>query len=422
MARKNTKKIIISAIFAISFFFCASFWLVDAPLVFADDDELTEEEKEELEEEQEEAEEKIEEYEEKLEEAEQEKAKDVQKQVVISNQISQINSNINVLEGKLSESEQELSRLELEIKRQEEEIAESKRKIASILRSVNQADLEARLAFLGKENSLAEYFIAVDTLGQLEGELQEYMEKVRQEKSQLEGKKKEEEDVIVIHNDQKGTLESERAKKNVVLSQTQSEIDKHNATIGEIQSKLNKVQRELSALLGEGYDAEDIEDAVKYASKKTGVRKDFLMGMLVVESDLGRYTGGCDYKESRMSSYRKKLFKEICEELDYNYKKMKVSCPPSGYVGTGGAMGVAQFMSDTWMGYKDIVASRTGHDPPDPWDLTDGVMAMASKLANDGATKKSGECRAAMRYLGGSHQWYCDKVKYWADHYEKLID
>ena len=137
-----------------------------------------------------------------------------------------------------------------------------------------------------------------------------------------------------------------------------------------MNAKLSKLRSELSSLLGKSYNAKDIEDAAKFASKMTGVRKNFLLGMLVVESDLGRFTGGCTATESRMSSNRLKLFKDICEELDYNWKKQKVSCPPKSYKGTGGAMGVAQFMSDTWMGYKSSIASATGHNTPDPWSLT----------------------------------------------------
>jgi len=125
---------------------------------------------------------------------------------------------------------------------------------------------------------------------------------------------------------------------------------------------------------------------------------------------------------------RKDLFEEIIDELDYDEDEVKVSCNPSSYVGTGGAMGVAQFMSDTWMGYKSEIASTTGHDPPDPWSLADGVSAMAIKLARvPGVTKhkESSECDAAKLYLSGttssSYNWYCDRVFYWADNYEKLI-
>ena len=197
---------------------------------------------------------------------------------------------------------------------------------------------------------------------------------------------------------------------------------------------MSKLKGELSSLLNDGYDTDDIKDAIKYASKKTGVSKGFLFGMLSMESGLGRYTGGCYYKESNMNNARKKYFKEICEDLDYNYKKQKVSCPPKSYAGTGGAMGVAQFMPDTWMGYRGKIASATGKKVPDPWDLFDGVMAMAIKLDNDGADK-SGKVKitnpcndkkvkvdwedyAAMRYLG----WSCYAYTNYAPAIQNLKD
>jgi hypothetical protein len=135
-----------------------------------------------------------------------------------------------------------------------------------------------------------------------------------------------------------------------------------------------------------------------------------------------------------MSGTRATIFKSICKELDYNYEKQKVSCPPSGYKGTGGAMGVAQFMPDTWSGYKSSIAGVTGHNPPDPWSLTDGVTAMALKLAKvSGVTehKKSAEAKAYCIYLaGGNWAAYCDskgvdygaKVLYWADNYEQKLN
>ena len=132
--------------------------------------------------------------------------------------------------------------------------------------------------------------------------------------------------------------------------------------------------------------------------------------------------------------WRKSIFEEIVDELGYDEDKKKVSCNPSSYVGTGGAMGVAQFMSDTWRGYEDKIASVTGNNPPDPWDLFDGVMAMAIKLKNDGADK-SGDVRitnpcddkkkyvdwedyAAMKYLG----WSCYALTNYAPAIQNLKD
>jgi membrane-bound lytic murein transglycosylase B len=133
--------------------------------------------------------------------------------------------------------------------------------------------------------------------------------------------------------------------------------------------------------------------------------------------------------------WRKDIFEEIVDELGYDEDDKKVSCNPSSYTGTGGAMGVAQFMSDTWSGWKSRIASATGNKTPDPWDLFDGVMAMALKLEEDGAAK-SGDVRivnpcdrdekikvdwedyAAMKYLG----WSCYALTNYAPGIQNLKD
>lgn len=314
-----------------------------------------------------------------------------------------------------------MERAELEIKRNELIIQEKKLLMAEALRKLDRMRLETSLIFLGESDNFKKYFFVSDGLGKLEEEILLMVDELKQKKKEREGSKKEYSEVLEVQADQKNTLEGEKKKKGYLLNQTQKSIDKKDADIANLQAKLAKLQSELSSLLGKSYNFSDIERAVEFASKKTGVRKDFLMGMLVVESDLGRFTGGCNYKESRMSPERQKKFEAICKELGYDYKKKKVSCPPKNYKGTGGAMGVQQFMSDTWMAYRSEISSHTGNNPPDPWNLTDGVMAMALKLARDGGASKKGECQASKKYLGGSHQWYCDKVQYWADHYEKKL-
>ncbi|MDO8565917.1 MAG: hypothetical protein Q7S04_01890 [Candidatus Moranbacteria bacterium] len=243
-------------------------------------------------------------------------------------------------------------------------------------------------------------------------DINEIRSKVTDEKISLEDVKKDHETLLQIKNRQKQVLVAEKVE-------TEGDLEDQQATVAELQSKLNELKGDLNKLLGKSYDAKNIKDAIQFAASKTGVREGFLFGMLSVESRLGASVGGCDYKQSRMSAYRLGIFKSIASELDYDYKKLKVSCPPASYRGTGGAMGAAQFMADTWNGYKSTIASRTGHNPPDPWNLTDGVVAMASKLANDGGAKNGNttitspctrkkvsvkwETYASMRYLG----WSC---------------
>lgn len=194
-------------------------------------------------------------------------------------------------------------------------------------------------------------------------------------------------------------------------------------------------------------DPKEIEEAAEFAAEKTGVRKDFLMGMLVVESNLGRNPGKCTYQEvadGAQKSYengalggrawqtfqsRQAIIKDLANDLGYDYHQLRVSCNPEGaYVGTGGAMGIPQFMPDIWMAYKDRIGEIVGKENPDPWDTRDGVVAMALLLSDtQGVTSHNvwSERNAAKMYLSGStssqYEWYANQIMYWALNYESLL-
>lgn len=190
----------------------------------------------------------------------------------------------------------------------------------------------------------------------------------------------------------------------------------------------------------------EILEAAEFASNATGVRKDFLIGMLVVESNLGQNTGKCTYQEvengaedayraGRLSwtswqtfQQRKSQIKGIANELGYDYEAVKVSCNPSNYVGTGGALGIPQFMPDTWLDYKPQIAKIVGKENPDPWNVRDGVVAMAVKLADvNGVTdhNRLAERNAAKMYLSGTtswqYDWYANQIFFWSQHYNELV-
>lgn len=355
-----------------------------------------------------------------------------QKKKELEGQLNQIQTSvnkaqleINKTQSYINEAGQTITRKENEINNLNTKVDFQKKILASLLREMYYIINKPITLIVLDDSYFSQFMSGSDHLSTVEEkvnglieEIKSSKDKIEDEKSSLEEVKQDHEGLLSLKQDQQQDLLGDKRE-------TQTDIQEKEATIGELRAKLSKLQGELSGLLGKSYNATDIEDAAKFASKASGVRKDFLMGMLVVESDLGRFTGGCYAKDSRMSGDRLALFKQICESLDYSWKTRKVSCPPRGYTGTGGAMGVAQFMSDTWMGYKSQIASVTGHNPPDPWNLTDGVTAMGLKLARGGATKRSGECNAAKLYLSGTtsskYNWYCDKVKFWADNYESKM-
>ncbi|MDD5396662.1 MAG: lytic murein transglycosylase [Candidatus Moranbacteria bacterium] len=194
-------------------------------------------------------------------------------------------------------------------------------------------------------------------------------------------------------------------------------------------------------------DPLEVEKAADFASQATGVRKDFIMGLLVVESDLGRNSGKCTYQEvedganidhqkGRLSTQawntfneRREIIKDIAKDLGYDYEKLSVSCNPgSAYAGTGGAMGIPQFMPDTWMEYKDRISAIVGKENPDPWDEKDAAVAVALKLSDvSGVTEHNiyAERNAAKMYLSGNtssrYDWYANQIMYWSKNYAKLL-
>lgn len=341
---------------------------------------------------------------------------------------------VNYTQGLIKKSETEITRKEAELDNLNSRLELNKVILQEFLREIYYSDAEDPIVRLatssGNLNDLSEnvdnFISAKEKILFILDEIYNSKKEIEKAKGELAEKKEDHEKLL---NVQKG--------EQVAIK---TDIYEAQADLSELNAKLNKLRGELASLLGGSVSTKNIVDAAKYASKVTGVRKDYLLGVLVVESNLGRYTGGCTFTQSKMSSYRAEIFKNICKDLGYDYKKKKVSCPPSSYKGTGGAMGVAQFMPDTWgdpdgspRGYIPSIIAATGHEHPDPWSLIDGVVAMALKLAKvDGVTdhKKSAEAKAYCVYLaGGNWQAYCDDkgtnygklVLYWADNYEQKL-
>jgi len=266
--------------------------------------------------------------------------------------LNRTQSAINSTQSAINKTEVAISETENTIERKEKELESLSKKMLA------QKEVLTRLIqelYYIKKNPIENYFTSQENFSKIIGNMDSIItleekinviisnikgtkDVIENDKKELEEEKESHENLLVLKENQKQVLNSEK-------NETQTKVAKKEASISKLNSELSKLKSSLSKLLGKSYDFDDILKAAKFAGKATGVRKDYLLGMLVVESNLGRYTGGCNYKESRMSSYRKKIFKEICKGLDYNYKKKKVSCPPASYKGTGGAMGVAQFIA-----------------------------------------------------------------------------
>ncbi len=359
---------------------------------------------------------KIEKLNKKLKEAQQELATE-------QSQLYKNKAQISITQTLLKEIQADIARSEEELNNLNNRAELNKKILSEYIRQMYYANQDNPVISLAVfDGNMSDLTWGFDSMTGIKTKISDVLQEINDAKGETEEAK-----ALLASQKQKNqkALESQQVQQAAIVD----DIEETQSTLAEIQKKMSELQSDLNKLLGGSYNAKDVKDAIKFASKKTGVRAGFLFGMLSVESRLGASVGGCDYKGSKMSSARLTIFKNIAEELDLDYKKLKVSCAPKSYKGTGGAMGAAQFMSDTWWGYKSKIASATGHNPPNPWNLTDGVMAMALKLKNDGATE-SGKVRitspcdkkkisvkwevyASMKYLG----WSC----YGLTNYSKTI-
>jgi membrane-bound lytic murein transglycosylase B len=164
----------------------------------------------------------------------------------------------------------------------------------------------------------------------------------------------------------------------------------------------------------------------------------FLLAILTQESNLGKNVGTCNrpgdppeksWKVVMKPTRDQEPFKTITSELGRDPDITPVSCPmknkDGSQMGWGGAMGPAQFIPSTWMGYRARVAAITGK-AADPWDIRDAFVAAALLLKSNGADEtRDGQWKAAMRYFSGGtntrYRFYGDNVLATTAKYEQDI-
>jgi peptidoglycan hydrolase CwlO-like protein len=386
---------------------------------------------------EEEISEDLEELSEEKEELEKEAEKTETELQQVTNQIYQTQSVIQETAQTIEQLEDEIEKKEEDIEKKEKSIAFKKQILEEYIRLYRRNILELGLATFSLEKDLGKYLRETEKFEDFQSRIKDALDSIKKEKEAIENEKKEIEDkkskkdeALEKHEQQKQNLVYQERQKQSILSNTK-------ASIAEVDQKMSELKADLNRILGKSYDTGEIKDAIKFANKVTGVSKGFIFGVLSMESGGNPLAGKCTLKNADMTKTREDYFEKICDELDFDddeCEEMPVSCASKSYPGSGGAMGAAQFMSDTWWGKKDEIAEATGHNPPNPWNLLDGVVAMALYLEQHGANK-SGDVRitnpcdgkkvevdweiyASMRYLG----WTCWAYTNYAPGIQNLKD
>jgi len=361
-----------------------------------------------------------------------------------------LSSNIEILEADIKKIElqieetnlqianlaEEISEKEVEIEKIQEGIDAKKEMLSKFLQELYEKREEETTEIIFSEQSFSDYFSKIESLENFENRIKEVHDQLenskrilKDERMELIEKKTDKESLKGIQADQQRSLEQEKQMKTLLVSQIRSEKLALEENLAGLRQELDEIQS-----LGKPINLEEAIEAAKYAADLTQVAPEFLLGVLRVESGLGTNVGGGRYKTD-MNPSQWDIFKSICKELKLDPEKTPVSrraCydPDSedGCGGWGGAMGPAQFLPSTWVGYKSRVESLTGKKPADPWNLKDSLVAMGLKLGSvEGvqAGDREAWAKAAGMYLAGSkwekYSWYSDRVLYYTDGFKKIL-
>lgn len=347
----------------------------------------------------------------------------------LNDQINQITLEIKGINLSISQTNAAIQETQNQISQAEDQISKDQVVLGQYLELVYQSDQESLVNILLKNNNLSDFFNDLNSIETNQNNLKTTIDSIKQldtslnaQEQVLESKENDLEHQQGLAEVDKRNLDQSQAQKNVLLKQSKGQES-------QVQSKIAELQQEIYYLEQNGVS---VQDAIKYgnlAAIATGIRPAFLLAELDQESGILDPTGGnvgkCYVKNftngdgaridtgaavSRVMSPSRDIqpFLQITQSLGLDPSATRVSCWPGTYYhhqpyGWGGAMGPAQFIPSTWLGYADRVAALVGH-PANPWNVQDAFTAAAIKFAKDGATSQTaaGEIAASKAYYCGN--------------------
>jgi membrane-bound lytic murein transglycosylase B len=351
------------------------------------------------------------------------------------NQISIYNNKINQLNSLIQKNKLIIKDLNFQIEdtsksiiQTENEIEKAKKQLTQILQSMYEQNQKPLLTILLAGESFASFFDNLTALDILNSKTQEVLEKITNLHQELAAKKQELaqekenlERKMMMTELQKKESEAVKKQKEILLSKTKGEKKLYENYLKEAQEKAAQIRKRIFELaqISES-QAPTLEEAYQLAvevEKISGVRPALLLGLLTVESAIGKNVGQCNCEGSPNCSHPEiswqkvmrqnqwDAFLKITKELGLNANKTPVSCAINGgKIQWGGAMGPAQFLPTTWLLYKEKIENFVKEKPANPWRIRDAFLAAALYLKDWGADsqKENDEIGAVTAYLCGT--------------------
>ena len=373
----------------------------------------------------------LEEYQKQLEEYQSQAENAKSQSKTLQGEIVRLNSEINQVQLEIKSLALSINKTGLEIGVTETKIGDAEGKInkhksalGQYIKIINENDQRSLTEILLKNQNLSDFFNDLNSIQITQDNLKTAIDDIKDLKGQLEGhqasleeKQTELEQAKRLQEIEKRSIDATKAARAKLLKDTQGKESKYQELAKKTQKDIEAIKSQIGYLIQNGISA---EEAIKYgqlAAIGAGIRPAFLIAELEQESALGNNVGKCLIVDATSGATRRitngqiykkgihptrdlALFLNITVELGKDPFQTPISCGSSW----GGAMGPAQFIPSTWMGYKEEVTRLTGHNPANPWSIEDAFVAAATKLAKDGANSqtRAGEIAASKRYYCGS--------------------
>lgn len=356
--------------------------------------------------------------------------------------IAKIQLEVKSLSLAISQTDTDITQTQKNILTTQQEIEVHKRALGQSLQILYRSDQQSFTQLLLQNPNLSKFFNGLKSIDDVQNNLRENIVAMRdlkmnleQKEDTLQSKKNELQQLKDLQESQRKTLDQNKSSKDQLLKQTKGEEAKYQTLLKSSQQQLQIIREQVTYLQQSGVTVEDVIKYGKLSAMKVGIRPAFAIAILEVESRLGKNVGTGNWNDDMYQCYlrlakaypskkdfyikraetEKTAFFHIIEGLGLDPNTVKVSKEPN--YGCGGALGAAQFIPSTWLGYEERIRTNTGHAMPNPWNIEDAFMAASIKLANDGATAKTraSEIRAAKAYISGNANCTSSICNYYAN-------
>lgn len=373
----------------------------------------------------------------------------------LANKIKQLKLKQNELNALIKQTALKINKLqgnivvaEIDIKKNDLHQVDLKNQLEEMLKVANRSDQQFLVSLASAPGlsgmfAQAQNYLSISIgLKNIVDDLRKVKQEIIVKKSNLEEQKNDADDLLQLKTIQKQELVNNIGEQNDLLQKTKGLEANYASSLSDKKKLAAEIKSRIYELFNTGKQINfgQAVEIAKLTNKLTGINTAFVLAILTQESNLGKNVGTCNrpndppeksWKVIMKPTRDQEPFQQITTELNLNPDTTPVSCPMKDkkgkQIGWGGAMGPAQFIPSTWMGYKDKVAAVTGKSPANPWDIRDAFIASGLKLKAAGAgDTEASWWKAAMIYFSGStksqFRFYGDNVVSLTNKYQQDIE